>query len=414
MKIYQKTNKILKPIFMPLLISAIIVMACELLTLCKEPARGDLLYVFDEMIASLRQIIPFIFAFFLPYFLTDGKKTYNALWSVLCLAVAGGAFEGIADKSPQFFFGILIGILCAFVFSRFDMRISLFVTMVLSLLLGLLAGYIYNGFEDILIWGLRFIGNRGSITSLLFGFFNNLFSLVSDDFAVLAYTKSYGGAQFIDGTVVSGAKNIYELMPGASPVYTYLSGKYLMLFSVIGMTLAISDEFKGVKKYALWALAACSVISGNLAFFMIFVLLQSPFLFLYSCVLSALSYFAGALLKLESGFIHGGGMIEMFANLDRAVILIASGVAVAVISYFVFRYGVLKYDIAESENKYVPERFLPLIEALGGIHNIIKLKENGAEVRNVKLIDTIKLDGEIKENVFLFKDERLIEMMDYI
>lgn len=414
MKMYKKTNEFLKLVFLPLVAAAVLQCIGEILTLLQGALSGNAVFVFEEIAVKFYTLIPYVFAFFIPYYFTDGKKTYKGIWSVFCFALLSGCFSALSEVSPHYILGLAVGGFCAFCFSRFDYKIALPVTFSIVLLFGLLFGYLYDGYENIIIKLTQFVGSRGSVSALLFGFLKNLFEPFSDLFGSLIYTKSYGGAQFIDGTMVTGVKNIYELSKGASQVHTYLSGQYLMLFSVLGMSLALSDEMKEHKKVLFWILAGTSIISGNFSFFMFFILLQSPFLFLYGCILSALAYLAGSLLSLSSGFLNSGGLIEMFMNLDRPAILLASCVTMGVISYFVFKYGLLKYDIAESENKYIPQRLISFVEALGGIHNIIKVKDNGVELRNTKLLDSVKLDGEIKENIFLFEDERLIDLKEYL
>ena len=82
--------------------------------------------------------------------------------------------------------------------------------------------------------------------------------------------------------------------------------------------------------------------------------------------------------------------------------------------YFVYKFIYEKHGITDSFNAYIPTRLNSFVSALGGISNIIRFKNDGLEVRNPKLIDTVSLDCEIKENFVTTKDKRMIELKEYL
>ena len=101
-------------------------------------------------------------------------------------------------------------------------------------------------------------------------------------------------------------------------------------------------------------------------------------------------------------------------NFVGNILLPVVGIVITVLSYFVFRYSIIKYDVSESENLYIPHRLKNVVEALGGIHNIIRLRDNGVELRNIKKVNTLKISGEMKENIFVTDDPKVVALGEYL
>lgn len=410
---YKNSNRLLQAIQLPLIVGAAVYLICEatrILGSVWQEAQSPLSAFADEF----QYIVPCFFAFFIPYKFCGKKSTRKALWSLLCFFAYGSAYNAVSSQRATVFAGILAGLLFAYIFNALHGVYPWVVTAFLALVLGVACGYIYDVYENVFIYVLNVIGSRGSVTSFLFGFLNNIFELISPDFKLLVYEKSYGGALFLDGSVVTGAKHIYAASSGATAVSTFLSGRFVQLFAVPGIAMAIAEVLKGRKKKGFIVLAVCCFLSGNTSLLYLYILLESPFLFLAGAFLAGVSYLAASLLDFSAGFAYSGGFAELIMNFGGNMLLPVVGIVITVLSYFVFRYSIIKYDVSESENIYIPPRLKSVVEALGGIHNIIRLRENGVEVRNIKKVNTLKLNGEMKENIFVTDNPEVVALGEYL
>lgn len=413
MNMYKNSNRLLQAIQLPLIAGAAVYLICEAARILSSKWQGaeSMLLAFAD---EFQYIVPFFFAFFIPYKLCGEKSTRKALWSFICFAVYSSAYNAVSSQRATVLAGILAGLLFAYIFNSLKRAYPWAVTAFLAIVLGVACGYLYDVYENVLIYVLNFIGSRGSVTSFLFGFLNNIFELISPDFKLLVYEKSYGGALFLEGSVVTGAKNIYAASSGATAVSTFLSGRFVQLFAVPGIALAVSEILKGRKKKGFIVLTVCCFLSGNTSLLYLYILLESPFLFLAGAFIAGVSYLAASLLDFSAGFEFSGGFAELILNFGSNILLPVVGIVITVLSYFVFRYCIVKYDVSESENLYIPQRLKDVVEELGGIHNIIRIRENGVEVRNIKKVNTLKLDGEMKENIFVTDDPQVVALGEYL
>ncbi len=410
---YKKSNRLLQAIGLPLTVGAAVYLICEAARILGDVWQGaqSTLSVFAD---EFEYIVPCFFAYFIPYKLCGKKSSQKALWSLLCFFAYSSAYNAVSSQRATVFAGILAGLLFAYIFNALQSTYPWVVTAFLGLVLGVACGYLYDIYENILIYILNGIGSRGSITSFLFGFLNNIFELISPDFKLLVYEKSYSGALFLDGSVVTGAKHIYAASSGATAVSTFLSGRFVQLFAVPGIAMAVAELLKGRKKKEFIVLAVCCVLSGNTSLLYIYILLESPFLFLAGAFLGGISYLAASLLDFSAGFAYSGGLAELIMNFGGNILLPVVGIVITVLSYFVFRYSIIKYDVSESENLYIPHHLKNVVEALGGIHNIIRLRDNGVELRNIKKVNTLKISGEMKENIFVTDDPEVVALGEYL
>lgn len=132
-----------------------------------------------------------------------------------------------------------------------------------------------------------------------------------------------GGAALIDGTLVSGAQNIFfaELASPATEVFSvsatrFMSGKFpLMIFGLPGAALAMyTCAYPEKKKTAgslLLSAALTSLLTGitePLEFTFLFV---SPLLYGIHCVLAGLSYMLMYALSVGVGMTFSGGLIDL-------------------------------------------------------------------------------------------------------
>lgn len=187
-----------------------------------------------------------------------------------------------------------------------------------------------------------------------------------------------------------------------------------MIFAILGIMLSLSEQLKQAQKICLFVTFAAAALTGNISLALFFILLESPYLFMSALLISALSFAASALLDIRIGYLHGGGLIEMLINIDKPLYLIAAGVVFFAIGYFITKYSVLKSGVSDCLNVYIPARLNKLVASLGGIVNIIKIKDDTVEVRNPKLVNNFELKCEIKENLIKTDDDKISELKEYL
>lgn len=415
MRIYKGLNRLQSSsLFAYVFCSAFTVIA-EILMLAGNNLQGNIAQLLGSFSQLLFVLTGYVFCYFVTLQLTDGKHAFKAFWSVLCFAVFNTAFGALHSGNTPYFFGIVTALFCSFCFNRLDKVLSLSLTAVFAVLSGVLVGFISDYWDSFIMYIAEFISGKGFLSSMIFSVLDNIFSLFGfSGFEDMFFYKSYGGSVVYGGEIVTGVKDLFKAGYNGILVSQYLSGHYYLIFALFGISLALFYNLKGAQKYVLALTAAGALISGNIGFLLLFLFLESPFLFIAVLIIGALSYFTASLIDLGVGYSLNGGIIEMILNFDNPVYLLAGGVVFVAIGYFVYRFVYEKHGISDSLNIYIPERLNSFVKALGGINNIVRYKDSSIEVRNPKLIDTVSVDCEINENIVTSRDERLTELKDYL
>jgi len=416
MRIFKYLNKVQTSSLFPFMITSVFLAAAQLMSIAGDKINNEYEVLIFNLTQLLLTLVPYVFCFFITLMLSESKRSLKAFWSIICLAVINTAVSSFSnDNSALVSIGILVSLFCVFCYNRFDLGVSLSLTIISGIIFGILLGFIFDYRNTALMWYSQLISGKGVFSSIAFSVFDTVLSLFGEDsLKDMFFYKSYGGSLLIDGDIVTGVKDLFETGYSSDLLSNYMSGHYFVMFAVIGMMLSLAGELKGVQRLALIITGVGAVISGNFTLFFIFIFLESPFLFLSSVLISALSYAAAFVLKLNIGYLHGGGIIEMIIYGDKWVYLLAGGVVFVAIGYFIFKFSIEKRGISDSENIYIPTRLNSLVKALGGVNNILRFRDGSLEVRNPKLINTIELNCEIDENVIISDDERLKELKDYI
>jgi hypothetical protein len=141
----------------------------------------------------------------------------------------------------------------------------------------------------------------------------------------------------------------------------------------------------------------------------LFIFLYNPVLYFCYLILIAISYLIPILLDIRIGYVDNATIVELFKYANNYFYFILSGVVIALLSYFVFRLVVLKYDF-QSKVIY-PKEVNYIVKALGGTENIITVSRNKVIVQNPNLINILNLDCEIHENeiTLLYDDLQLLK-----
>lgn len=415
MKLYERLNKLQSGLLIAFLFSSVIIAVNEVLLLLSSGTNEKFNYAADSFRDLFSKLVVYIFCYFLTVYLTNGKKWLKGFWSLLCLAFFQTAFLCVYDAGNYYIIAIVVALITSFLFNRFGVTVSMSVSIIFSIVFGLLSGFLYEYFQNFLMSIARFISQKGLLSSVLFSVGDTFFSLFSvDNFSDLFFYKSYGGSRLINDTIVTGAKDLFEAGYKGQIISTYLSGHFYLLFAVAGMAVSMMSKLKNPQKFILIVLTTASVFSGNLSYLFLFIFLESPFLFVSVILLSVISYSAAFLLKLGMGYISNGGIVELIVYSDNYIYLIAGGVILFVIGYFMFKFSYEKHAISDCINIYIPTRLASIVDALGGIENIVRFKDGKLEVRNPKLINTVKFECCIDENVVSSNSDKFKELSEYL
>lgn len=415
MRIYENFNKTQNYLIIPITVGSILIALGELLTLISQNSGGSIQTVLINFSQLSSNLLPYAFCYFFAVSAVNGKRWLVGSWSVLCLAVFITAYKAVSAGETSLVFGLIIGAVIWFTHKYFNSSITFIaISAVISILLGLALGYTYDAFVNFNMDLSSFISGRGLLSGALFASVKTVNTLFdSDVFQNMFFYKSYGGSFFVNGEIVTGVKDLFAVMPNAKEVSAYLSGNYYLLFSVTGMSLAMLSNLKGAHKTALIVALSCMLLSGNLSVILLFFLLESPALLVAVILISVLSYVSAYIINVGAGYLYGGGIIEMFMYNSNRVYLIAGSIVFLAIGYFVYKYCYEKYGISDCYNIYIPTRLNRVVDALGGIKNIVRFKEDYVEVRNSQLVDNLRLECEINENIVRSPDKAVNELKEY-
>lgn len=173
-----------------------------------------------------------------------------------------------------------------------------------------------------------------------------------------------GGSMIIDGSVVTGAQNIFfaELASKSTDVFSvsatrFMSGKFpFMIFGLPAAAFAMYRTSRPEKKKVVGGLllsaALTSMLTGitePLEFTFIFV---APLMYGVHCVLAGLSYMLMHILNVGVGMTFSGGAIDLtlFGILQgnektHWIWIVIVGLIYAVVYYFVFYFMITKLNL---------------------------------------------------------------------
>lgn len=188
----------------------------------------------------------------------------------------------------------------------------------------------YIVFIDNLVF---YLAKKCENSGVKFGVINQLFNTFAlDDLEILIYRTSFGGSKFINGSIVTGAIDIFNVKKGTLESALFLCGKYFTIFSALGISLAI-----GKRKKEILFIALTAMLTGNFSVFLIILLIDfTPYYFIY-LLFAFLSYFFASYANLRSGFYCSGSIFELFFQKDNLVNIFAIGALITAVSYYASR-----------------------------------------------------------------------------
>lgn len=357
---------------------------------------------------------PYLIAFTLPYHLLPGSRTKCGVWSALSYGLFTALFTAITNSDPGLLWPILLGLATVLCVDRVGEKQGMLLLPVLALSLAGLLGATHGYYENALLWLLDKLGSSTAVSGVVFGVLNTLLRPLSAAFEQSVYLHSAGGAVWLDGQILTGAKTIFAAKPDSLATALFLSGKGLQLFLLPGFACTLADCGKARSKAALALFTAGCVLSGHTELFTLFLALESPFLLLAFAGLTGGCYLVSALLNLHWGFLQNGGIVEFLLHNSSGALPYLVGVTFCVLAYFVSRYTVVRYGIAEHSCVWLPEDLRPLVQELGGLQNILAIENDGVQVRNSKRVNTLLLEGELKEDRFITDDPQIQTLKEYL
>jgi len=263
--------------------------------------------------------------------------------------------------------GIIAGILAASMYNRFKdtklpdylgffggRRFVPIVTAGAATVLGLIFGFIWPPIQH----GIGAIGNwlvaAGAVGVGVFGLLNRLLIPLGLHHVINSLVWFvFGEFPKADGTIATGDLN--RFFAGDPSAGFFMAGWFpIMMFGLVGAALAIThaarpEHRKRVGGIMLSA-AFTSFLTGitePIEFAFMFV---APLLYVIHAVLSGISMAIAQLLDIHHGFTFSAGLIDYVLNYgiasDNAWLLIPIGLVFGVVYYVVFRWVIVKFNIA--------------------------------------------------------------------
>ena len=354
MRAYNLLNKIHNSSLLAMIISSVFILVAELLQLLGHYIGNDIDVFLLNFSQLLLKLVPYVFCYFITMHFTNGERWLKSFWAVVCLC----ALSTAADLTVPFFAGIVAALLYSYFFERFNKYVSFSFTFIAAVIFGLAFSYLMDFSNDVLMSTARFVTDKGIVSAVLFAVITTVLSLFgSGSFSELFFYKSYGGTIVKDDNVITGIKDLFENGYNGELLSDYMTGHFFVLFVILGVMLALSDELKAVQKICLLIAFLCSVVSGNISIAVLFIFLESPFLFILVTMISGLCYITAHLLDIRMGYLFSGGMIEMLSSMNKPVYFIVCAVVFVAIGYFVTKYSAVRVGISDCFNTYIPTRF---------------------------------------------------------
>ena len=414
MSFYEKSGRWLQALWGAFCIAAVLLALCQLLQISEDLWNHPWSSIAATFARQAEEMAPYFIAFALPYHLLPESRAKCGLWSALSYGLFTALFTAVTNSEPGLVWPILLGLGAVLCKDRVGEKQGLLLLPVMTLALGGLLGAAHGYYENALLWLLGKLGSSTTVSGVVFGVLNTLLRPLSGAFEQPVYLHSAGGTVWLNGQILTGAKNIFAAKPDRLATALFLSGKGLQLFLLPGFALTLADCGKTRSKAALALFTVGCVLSGHTELFTLFLALESPFLLLAFAGLTGGCYLGSALLNLHWGFLQNGGIVEFLLHNSSGALPYLVGVTFCVLAYFVSRYTVVRYGIAEHSCVWLPKDLRPLVQELGGLQNILAIENDGVQVRNSKRVNTLLLEGELKEDRFITDDPQIQALKEYL
>ena len=249
---------------------------------------------------------PYLIAFALPYHLLPGSRTKCGVWSALSYGLFTALFTAVTNSEPGLLWPILLGLGAVLCKDRVGEKQGMLLLPVLALSLAGLLGATHGYYESALLWLLGKLGNNNAVAGTVFGVVNTLLRPLSAAFEQSVYLHSAGGAVWLDGQILTGAKTIFAAKPDSLATALFLSGKGLQLFLLPGFACTLADCGKARSKAALALFTVgCVLMRSNGTFYLVFGAGKSVFALAFAGLTGG-CYLVSGLLGLHWDFCRMG------------------------------------------------------------------------------------------------------------
>lgn len=389
----------------PFIFTALILLLVNLISIIPLDAFQN---VYALIKSNLELLFGFLCSFYVSYY--SYKKGKIAIVSATGYIALDLAFYSITNVH----FSLLFALAYAFIVSKLSSELDLIYRFIILLLvgavvgiaLGLCYGYLFNALKLFCV----FVSKK----PLLFGVFDNAYSvLFGDNFSQLMLTKDYSASTIVQNRLVAGVQNVFEQDPKhpLKAVAYYMSGRYFLgVFSTLGIFIALYNRFNNNEMFSFILCSLIAFLFGDIKLLALFLICYNPVLYLAYLVMTFVCYLVPVLLDIRIGYIKTGSVVELIKYGQKWVYFFIAGIVIAIMTYFVFQLAISKYDLSKS--KIYPRDVKRIVTALGGDRNIERLDDKNVYVKNPNLIDVLKLDCDIHENVITLhygEHERLKE-----
>lgn len=353
-----------------------------------------------------------------------------------------GMVLGLQVVDMGVFIGIILGCLNGWLFNKFcdvkfpevistygGTRLVFLIAIFVAGGLGVLMCYVWpvvNGWIN----GLQgFMYGTGVAGEFVYGFLNKL--LIPTGMHHLLWMpfmySAVGGTAQIAGEAYAGSYNIFMAELGNAGAITAMdeSIRFSLLgfgkwFGTVGTVLAFisvaKPEHRAKVRAMLVPAALVAILAGITEPFEFMYLWASPILFVVNAALDGLFQcilFASGFRALLTGFIETvPGLIALPAELSRWYMLIPVGLVATAVWFFVFRFLILKLNLATPGREDEDDTVLPngsaaltgtssetvqtIIEGLGGPENIDRVMNCftrlRVDVKDMSLVNEDKLN----------------------
>lgn len=348
-----------------------------------------------------------IIGFIVHYTCKSSKFSIAAIISFLICDLAYFCFSG-------YHFGIIFTVIISCCAAKIISGLNLFyaytLTLVAGLLFGILLGVSYPLIKELLMAVSVFFSGKGA----LFGALSNLYSITfGNDLTEIFYCNDYTGSAIINDEIITGVKDFVSAENGASALVSrYLSGKYLAnIFIPAGAYICIYKKLEKNELNAVTLSLILSVLFGNNILFYAFLFFFNPIVYMGNLFAIFIGYLACELIDIRCGYLQDGSMIELIKYGDKWIYFILCGLILAILSYFVTRLLIAKFDIRG--RRILPKSVKKIVAALGGEDNIERISNGKLYVKNPNLINILKIDCDIHENEVTMIYDEMNMLKDY-
>ncbi len=365
----------------------------------------------------LNGAVPFIVVFFATLGSIIEKRKIKALLATLCYGAFYSIFIVRNGGEAGLVFALVITLVAVALYKNANIYFATALLAVFALLIAFLSVYILEYAESFIMLSAGFVSRTSFIAPSLYGAVNMLCNLLDiHSFEELFLHSSYGSAQLLGDSIVTGAFDLFSAGGRGEYLADFITGKYLALIGLFGAGVGLFTNLKGDRKTAVMIILICALISGNYTLFLLSLILICPMALVSVIMLFVISFAVSSVLDLRTGYMFNGGIIELFSYINKPFYLALVSVLFFAFGYFTLNYNKLKFSFTDICEIYIPQSLEGFVNSLGGVRNISAIKGNRVNVKNIKLINELELeDFEVKDNSLLFSDsKKLDELKGYL